>query len=181
MTYVPVLRWRQGEFKALKNLSDDVKTSIVPLVEIPPIAWDFVEEEPQKDLGTHLNPIPKQILDHWANRYFLDFRLLFENDQVSETSLAEVANELLRFFDLLDRNASKAVPVTSASRDVGFHEAVSTIAKRYGTGACIRLTLEDAFGQSALSAVGSLVRVAPPDIDVVIDLKSVDPAQLSLL
>ena len=181
MTYVPILRWRQGEYKALKFLSDDVKAGIVPLIEIPSIAWDFVEEEPQKDLASHLNPIPRQILDHWASKYFLDFGLLFQSDQTTESSFADVSKELVKFFDLLGTNASKAVPVTSATRDAGFQQAVSGIAAEYGTGSCVRLTLEDALGQSALTAVASVLGIAPEDIDVVIDLKSVDPAQLSLL
>lgn len=181
MTYVPVLRWRQGEYKALKFLTDDIKAGIIPLIEIPPIAWDFVEEEPQKDIASHLDPIPKQIREHWASKYFVDFRLLFENDQATDTSLVEVGKESIRFFESLGASASNAIPVTSASRDAGFQEAVSGIAKKHGTGACVRLTLEDAFGQSALAAVVSVLGIAPEEIDVVIDLRSVDPGQLSLL
>ena len=32
--YVPALKWRQGEKLALKNLSDRLKSSIIPLIEL---------------------------------------------------------------------------------------------------------------------------------------------------
>ena len=48
MKYVPVLKWRQGEYQTLHRLSDSIKDSITPLVNIPPIEWDFEEKRMKK-------------------------------------------------------------------------------------------------------------------------------------
>ena len=39
--YIPILKWRQGEYLALDRLEDRVKDKVLPLIEIPPIEWDF--------------------------------------------------------------------------------------------------------------------------------------------
>ena len=39
--YVPVLKWKQGEYQALYRLSNAVKDNLTPLLEIPPIGFDF--------------------------------------------------------------------------------------------------------------------------------------------
>ena len=42
--YVPVLKWRQGEYQSLHRLDDTVKDTIFPLINIPPIEYDFEEK-----------------------------------------------------------------------------------------------------------------------------------------
>ena len=40
-TYIPILKWKQGEYQALSELTPEIKKNIVPLFEIPPIGFDF--------------------------------------------------------------------------------------------------------------------------------------------
>lgn len=39
--YVPVLKWRMGEYQALLNLKKTVADWVTPLIEIPTEGWDF--------------------------------------------------------------------------------------------------------------------------------------------
>jgi hypothetical protein len=48
--YVPVLRWRQGEFGALSELRQNQKDALTPLIDVPPIAWDFEEDRPSREI-----------------------------------------------------------------------------------------------------------------------------------
>ena len=39
--YVPILKWRQGEYLALEKLAQDIKDYVMPLIEVPPLEWDL--------------------------------------------------------------------------------------------------------------------------------------------
>ena len=43
--YTPVLKWKQGEYQALLRLSDEAKSAVLPLIDIPPIGWDFEKQQ----------------------------------------------------------------------------------------------------------------------------------------
>ena len=50
--YVPLLRWRAGEYRALKRLSDACRQRTVPLIEVLPPDYDFALREDQRAIGT---------------------------------------------------------------------------------------------------------------------------------
>lgn len=53
--YVPILKWRMGEYQALLNLKKGVADWVTPLLEIPTEGWDFEKEEPAKSIDDHLS------------------------------------------------------------------------------------------------------------------------------
>ena len=55
--YVPLLRWRMGEYQALEKLGDAQKAATVPLLEILPPDYDFELRKPKKDIDEHLNSL----------------------------------------------------------------------------------------------------------------------------
>lgn len=46
--YVPAIKWKQGEYMALEELHPHHKAELTPLVDVPPIPWDFAEERPTR-------------------------------------------------------------------------------------------------------------------------------------
>ncbi|WP_198245633.1 beta family protein [methane-oxidizing endosymbiont of Gigantopelta aegis] len=46
--YVPILKWRLGEYQALLRLDKNIKDNIRPLIVIPPVEFDFEEWRPKK-------------------------------------------------------------------------------------------------------------------------------------
>ena len=60
--YVPALKWRMGEFRALQDLSELSKARLTPLVEITPIPWDFEADCPAKNIDQHLATVPEQMV-----------------------------------------------------------------------------------------------------------------------
>ena len=53
--YVPILKWKQGEQTALRELSTEISNSIIPLIEITP---DFNIERLEKSFN------------YWSNKYY---------------------------------------------------------------------------------------------------------------
>lgn len=66
--YVPILKWKQGEQTALNLLPKFIKESITPLIELPPIEWNYEKEQPKKTIDKHLNGIGDSIDKHWGKQ-----------------------------------------------------------------------------------------------------------------
>ena len=49
--YVPLLRWRMGEYQALEKLDPGLKAGVVPLIEVLPPDYDFELRKPKKEIG----------------------------------------------------------------------------------------------------------------------------------
>ena len=74
--YVPIVRWKAGERIALRELYDDDKTCLTPLIEIP---QDNIEKALNKNmsLGAFASQLRVQILECWGRRpAFLDVSCL---------------------------------------------------------------------------------------------------------
>lgn len=64
--YVPILKGRLGEYGALQELASDTKAGIVPIIEPPPIPWDFAEDQPSKTIDLHLRDVAARIERAWG-------------------------------------------------------------------------------------------------------------------
>lgn len=64
--YVPILKWRQGEYQALFTLKAEVKDKVVPLLVIPPREYDFEEEKMKKTVHEHIETLPKGSIPNGA-------------------------------------------------------------------------------------------------------------------
>src|SRR2546423_917579 len=73
--YVPMLKGKDGEYGALGSLKQTTKQLITPLIELPPIPWDFDDEAPAKTIDQHVSKVAKKIESNWgtARPIFLDF------------------------------------------------------------------------------------------------------------
>ena len=66
--YVPSLRWRQAEYRALLRLDESIKDRIVPLITIPPIDFDFEAGIPKKTVHEHVYPFVARYEKNWGCR-----------------------------------------------------------------------------------------------------------------
>lgn len=67
-TYVPALRWRQGEYQALLRLSTAVKDRVMPLITLPPVEFDFERRQPMKSTHEHVHPFCNRYVAKWGKR-----------------------------------------------------------------------------------------------------------------
>ena len=66
--YVPVLKGKLGEFKALFELENGIKDKIMPLIEIPPIPLNYDTGEPAKSVDEHLPNFIPNISRYWGKK-----------------------------------------------------------------------------------------------------------------
>lgn len=68
--YVPLLKGKEGEFAAIEALSPEVKSQIIPFIEVPPIPYDYINERDARTLGDHLEPLPGRLSRVFGERSF---------------------------------------------------------------------------------------------------------------
>jgi hypothetical protein len=175
--YVPVLKGKLGEYNALSSLAEDVKAALTPMIEIPPIQWDFENEVPLKSIDAHLEKVVGQLKTSWgtARPIFLDLRLL----QPDEKMIGGV-HPILALAGEAKEEGVLFVPVTGLRRNSGATQAVAAAAKLQGNGACIRLEGEDFRDirvlETELSALVDALGTPPEETDLVLDLGAIGEA-----
>lgn len=113
--YIPVLRWKQAEWVALRELSSDQKSRITPLIEFtPPKFAKLSTDKIRKLLG--------EVQRSWGKRsVFFDFNLLSLHLSVGA----------LRIIDhLADNSDLSYIPVTGLTRTPDYQSEIREIIKK---------------------------------------------------
>lgn len=170
--YIPCLRWKTGEYQAIKQLSDTTKKMLIPLIEIPQMGWDFEENREKKTIDDHLEKFPKRVFDKWGTAScFIDIK------HISPTKRMMDGNHPIKFvFDSLNKLKCSAVPVTGLERDNEYQREIKAILKeKKASGICFRLTLDQAYAptfKSNLDSLLSTLEIEPNDCNLILDLIS---------
>lgn len=136
MMYLPILKWRQGEYQALLRLDPYVKTQLLPLVEITPIEWDFERAEPAKSLEDHLSRVGQRIREKWGEyRILIDLGLLGKDTQIESGQSA-----LEHVFDLCRSENASAIPVVRIDDSYQTRRIIQKIAAKDQRGVAVRVT-----------------------------------------
>lgn len=169
--YVPVLKWRQGEYQALLRLRSEQKTPVVPLLEITPPDFDFELQEPKHTIDEHLAEFAKRLEAKWGSRLaLLDTGLLDPDER-----MASGTHPLLWLMDAVRPMNGNLVPVTAFERDAAYQNAVRIANQADGRGAVLRCSLEDSADPDFEDNVETLLEHIDVEIealDIVIDLRS---------
>ncbi|MCC8444768.1 beta family protein [Xanthomonas cannabis] len=136
--YVPILKFRQGEYLAMGRSSPSIQDWMTPLFELPTEPWDFEEEAPSKSLDEHLSQFGKRLSRNWKARCFVDSPYID-----GAATVASGTHHLEHIFSLARSEDCVAVPVVGIERDIAYKNAVAAIVAMDRRGACIRLSPDD--------------------------------------
>lgn len=172
--YVPILKWKRGEQKALKETTATAKSRITPLLEIVEVPCDLDDDTPTKTVEDHVEPAVEKIPGAWGvkRRFFLDPWLVSGNTTGGKTG-AECA------FDKAASLNLKFIPVTGLDRP---KKDIAAALKHANEGLCLRLLLDDVPGFPA--TVDKFIKDHKLDrknVDLVLDLGSVNQLQPSMI
>jgi hypothetical protein len=141
-SYVPVLKGKDGEFKALYCLAPSVKRKVIPFIDIPRIDIDPKNKRPKYTIDEHLTKKAQSILKAWGTEQPL-FVDLFDLSLDLRTA---DGNHILDFlFSKLREMEVNAIPVIGFDRsgDFEYVRATSNTIAVDGRGLCLRLLRED--------------------------------------
>ncbi|KNY24775.1 beta family protein [Pseudobacteroides cellulosolvens] len=171
--YIPILKWKRGEQRALQELPNSIKDKFTPLIEIVPVPYDFVNDTPAKTIDQHLANIGEQIRDSWLPKkpLFIDLCWLDEDDRMEDGS-----HPIYFIMNEVRKKKCLAIPVIGYERDDDYKCEVKDAIKEDGLGVCIRLEDEDFLDiDSRLNSLMEYLEVIQSQVDILIDLKEISP------
>jgi T4 beta protein len=174
--YVPILKGKAGEYGALRQLAAGPKSRLTPIIEIPPIPWDYKNNQPGKTIDDHLKDAAKKIDLAWDSE-----RALFADvGALSEERMRDGRHPLGYLFDTARDRGLELIPVSGLNRDSGYQGAVRQIVARDERGVCVRLEGNDFEDVTELAerleSYLAFLEVVPSMVDVVIDFKEIATA-----
>ena len=89
--YVPILKWRQGEYQALLRLANNIKDKIHPMIVIPPVEFDFEEWKAKKTVQEHIEKFGKRFCDKWGRNALIDLHHSLETE-VMDNGLSVISH-----------------------------------------------------------------------------------------
>ena len=173
--YVPILKGRDGEYGALKELQISARSKLTPLIEIPPVPWDFKKKAPQKSLDSHVHNVADKLFKSWGTRFPIFLDTLWLGGAAKMVDGSHVLAHILQICRLL---RLKVVPVTGFMRE-SEHLSICMDAHREDKlGICVRLLRADLDSSSAaiasdLRELLSQIDVMPCEVDLLIDFRDI--------
>lgn len=182
--YVPILKWKRAEQRALKALEDKGGDSITPLIELvmPTVSlYKKDEKKTQEEMFEEIvlkfkekrtKKIPEEILQSCGTRpVFLDFSLLYEGKLTVQLKVDSLNKIITAGMD----TGLKIIPVLNLNDDPKIKEAVCLLLEKYNQGICLRIAPSDL---SDTEVLNEKIRVFLQDfnlsrenIDLLIDIK----------
>lgn len=175
--YTPIFKWKRAEQGALKDLSDERKKEVTPLIEI--VLPKLSDRKPADIAYTEMvaeftenrtKDIPKEILDTWGeDLIFVDMSLVhpLELKQVGMTQV--IKNSLLLRL--------KLIPVFNLIDEVEYQQVAISSSREAGNGICLRVTAPELRDVAALNArIESLLatyKLSPQEVDLLVDIKEI--------
>ncbi|MCY3879259.1 MAG: beta family protein [Rhodobacteraceae bacterium] len=169
--YVPTLRWRQGEYQALMQLSPPIKSKIVPLIFVPEVEFDFELRQPRKSVHEHVFPFPGRFRKKWRPRP----AWITLDEKIAVGRMSGRSHVFDYIFDNLRLYQACGIPAAPLDADADTLAAAQrAIAQdQYGFGIIVRL--EDLMTRNPKRRVVKVltaVSAEPEDTDLIVDLRA---------
>ena len=174
-SYVPILWAKDGEYGALRQLEPSVKAQLTPLLEIPPIPWNYESDSPSKTIDKHLEKTADRIQRAWG----ADAQVLVDFEWIDPaTRMRDGVHPLTHLFGEARTLELRLVPVVTLARDGAYQAAVAAAVRADRQGACLRLQPDDVNERNLGAKILDLLRalgVSVAQADLIIDVRGVGP------
>lgn len=181
--YIPILRLRAAEMKALEKLLPQDRNNVTPLIELvmpaPSISRQdnkaVVIKTPKEKFLETLPEIADNLLKSCGqNPIFIDVHLL--DADIRTSSLEQILSSSSNL-DLFSIPVTYIIPVTSTSADSATRTAAINYAKSSGHGLCIRIDKSHLNEPNLSDHITNFIEtngLKIEDTDILVDLRVVD-------
>lgn len=170
-TYVPALRWRQGEYQALFRLTATVKDRVMPLITIPPVEFDFELWQPKKSTHEHVHPFIARFDAKWGKRP----AWIALDAKIAEGRMDDASHVFDYVLDGLRPKGAIVIPALPLDTDSDTMNAAARATAADGQGAAVLLRLEDLMTgnpRKAIVNLASSLGIGLDELDVIVDLRA---------
>lgn len=172
--YVPILKCKDGEFRAIRDLAQATKDALTPVMEVQPIPWDYVNDTATSEADQYLTRVAQKCADYWGT----DRPLLLDIEPGSFEDEVGGMHPLAFLLGACRQRDVDIVPVTGLDRPETFHEAVTTAAEEDELGVCLRVVPEDLEREDFADDLDELIDdlgVTRETTDLLLDLGPIMP------
>ncbi len=167
--YVPSLKWRMGEYQSLFRLHESIKERVIPLVNVPPVEFDFEKREMKKTVHDHVEPFPKKFSEKWGdNNAFIDFHESLHDEFMNNGE--SIVNYVFGGLNALGHNP---VPVTGISRSKNYQAVIKSAHNKSKSGLALRVKLDELMLPDISKHITDLSKyhhLSTDNTDLIIDL-----------
>ena len=167
--YIPILKWKQGEYQALNNLSDDIKRHIMPLIEITPIGYDHENKKDSKTIDDHISTIGSRLKKKWGSYpCFVDFTQL----QLQKIQKGE--DYINKIFTLYRSENCTVIPVVELDFSNLILDKIKEVIKIDKQGVCLRIKSKYIGDNNLNTKIDNFISnmgIAKAEIDLLIDFE----------
>lgn len=176
--YLPILWAKDGEYGALRQLPSEVRECMTPLLEIPPVPWNYAEDRPDRTIDQHLEKVASRIHKAWGihDPVLLDFEWINPDERLTDDS-----HPVTYVFGRARRLDVKLVPVVTLGRVAAYRTAVGATVRRDGRGVCLRLQPDDLTDRQVSFKITDLLKdfgITPQMTDLLVDVRGIDAGTL---
>jgi len=173
--YVPCLRWKQGEYKAISQLLPSSKRTLMPLIEVPEFGrpehgWDHETASKTKTIDKHLSLFADRVYKIWGDSpCFVDLSLISSGQRL-KNGINPVSFIFKKIRDLL---GCQAIPVTGLLRNDEYQREIKAALAKDKNGVCLRIMIEQAAKSTLkkdLDSLLSTLKTQSADCDLILDL-----------
>ncbi|MEW6652915.1 MAG: beta family protein [Bacteroidota bacterium] len=161
--YAPILKCKEGEFKALNKLSATQKNHVVPIIDIV----DHPVKSFEDQIKATLNYLTK-----WDS----DRLMYLDGYMVQEGELIFSGQHYMQYvFDELNKTAFNIIPVISNTTNTDYNEVIKNILLKDHKGVCVRIFRSEMRDINyELDTILNFLEITPASVDLLLDLESVD-------
>jgi hypothetical protein len=182
--YVPILKAKGGEFRALKETAENVRKDLTPLLEIMDVPPKYLDGEidpvPSKSDEVHIATVADNIAKAWGT----DRRAFIDGFYVEDMEPLDEKEPIGVLLDELRRRKVKAVPVTGLDRLAEYNAAIKDAVIKDERGFCLRLQESDLQSEDLEKQLRTTLKyfgVASTKVDLLIDYGPVIPPRSTLV
>lgn len=176
--YLPILKAKTGELKALAILNAYSKDHIFPLLEVTPMEWDPTYKTKPKTIEEHLDKFSKKVSQSWSFNACLIDTSLIQDRMSGKLSCIEYIFDKVYTSDMF---GSKALPIFEVGSPENVITGVKNIATRYQIKQVgLRITLDGLTNPAFKGLIDQAldkIEFTPETIHLVLDLKSSNLSQ----
>lgn len=170
-TYVPALRWRQGEYQALYRLAPAVKDQVMPLITVPPVEFDFELWQPKKSVHEHVHPFIARFDMKWGKRP----AWIALDTNIAVGRMNDGSHPFDYVLAGLRPKGAIAIPALPLDIDCDTTNAAARATASDGQGAAVLLRLEELMSGNPRKAIVNFAKsldIGLDELDVIVDLRA---------
>lgn len=163
--YVPILKGKRGEFRAISELNAEVLDKITPVV-------DIVLPRINQSLTAHINTTIGYFRRYWEPKKLI----YIDSYLIQDQGLLDNGSHPMTFiFDSLIQNGYNILPVIDSSTSIEYNQVVRNIITNHSLTPAVRIfRIANTDINYEINRLLNFLDISPDKIDLIIDLRSLE-------